>query len=64
MVRTSAVKFPDVENNSRSHCNIAEASVSRCQMWVAIHRNWALFAAEFCVSVIYVPRETWTKISG
>jgi len=35
MVHPSLVKFPDFQNKSTSHCNIAEASVSWCHLSVA-----------------------------
>jgi len=42
MVRMSVVIFPDVNNNSTSHFNMAECSINGCQLSVGIHTSYAL----------------------
>jgi len=54
MVRTSVVKYPDVENKPASHCNVAEASINWCQLLFVMRRSYAFLPLEFCVSVICV----------
>jgi hypothetical protein len=51
VVRTSAVKSPDDENNFTSHCNIGRF-ITWCKLPVEVHASCGLSSVEFCVSLI------------
>jgi len=51
MVRTSVLKYPYVENNYVSHCNLAEASLSMGQVY-HVNIDWIFYVNQYYMTAM------------